>query len=146
MQPFKTGLFQRFTMVGVSNTNQFVGALSQIFPEQIGVSVLGDDVMSVRSGRHNAGTCDADWSSKIVFISMLCWIYKIYIYRSPCFKYGTIFDSPFLVVEVRARMGLPPSRQMAAPRMKSTWPPTPCSTKRHQSHLFPILYPEISQA
>lgn len=44
----------------------------------------------------------------------------------PSFKKGTIFDSPFLVTEFRARIGLPhPSSAKAAPRKKSIWPPTP---------------------
>ena len=37
---------------------------------------------------------------------------------------GTIFDSPFEVLEVMAMMGFPPL-ESAAPRMKSIWPPTP---------------------
>lgn len=44
---------------------------------------------------------------------------------SPGWRKGTTFDWPLLVVDAMAKMALPPSAQRDAPRMKSTWPPTP---------------------
>lgn len=39
---------------------------------------------------------------------------------------GTIFDTPFLVADGSAMIGLPnPSLAIVAPHMKSTWPPNP---------------------
>lgn len=39
---------------------------------------------------------------------------------------GTILESPLLVQDGMAKIGLPfPSLPMAAPRKKSIWPPTP---------------------
>ena len=44
----------------------------------------------------------------------------------PCLMNGTIFDSPFFVVDGIARIGFPrPSLHKAAPRKKSICPPTP---------------------
>lgn len=44
----------------------------------------------------------------------------------PSFRKGVIFDSPLEVTEFSAKIGFPrPSCPRAAPRKKSTWPPTP---------------------
>ena len=56
MEPFTSGSFQRFAMVGVCNSDEFAGTLTQIFAIEVSDPLLGDDVMYVGTGCYNART------------------------------------------------------------------------------------------
>jgi len=58
----------------------------------------------------------------------------------------TIRDSPELVTDGRAMMGLPPS-ESAAPRMKSIWPPTPeyCRSPMESAQTWPVMSTSMAE-
>lgn len=70
LQPFKCSLLERFAVIRMGNLDQLVGTLTQRFAEQIGDTVLGDNVVHVSTGRYDAGACRR-WEKISISISRL---------------------------------------------------------------------------
>jgi len=63
-QPFKCGLFKRFTMIRMSDINECVSSLAKCLPKEVGNSMFSDNVVDMSPCGHHSCT----WTKRLHFV------------------------------------------------------------------------------